>query len=134
MAEKERYPSIIKITANNVDIYAIDIADSKFRTPDQLISNWKNHDYVDNIYSDVVRNTDGIKLIKYSLYMDKRTAEEFNGLKNNVLEDKVKEMVLEFRNQITDDAYADWDEFVDNKQDLEEDLDDFVRKQNFDDR
>jgi len=131
MTKKERYPSIIKITANNVDIYAIDIADSKFQTPDQLISSWQNNDHVDNIYSEVVRNTDGIKLIKYSLYMDKRTAEEFNGLKNDVLEDKVKNMVLEFRNQLTDEPYADWDQFKENKEELDEDLDQYVRKQNF---
>lgn len=128
--DRETYGAVIKITAKNTDIYAYDVESVYFKVPDDINGIVEDNEYVDEVFTEVVRNSDGIKLIKYAAYIGEESANRLNGLAEEPLEREVHDIILTLYNEVTSkDAVETWDEFTSQEDEVDEEVREHVRKQ-----
>jgi len=128
--DRETYGAVIKITAKNTDIYAYDVESLYFEVPSDINDIVEDNEYVDEVFSEVVRNSDGIKLIKYAAYIGEESANRLNGLAEEPLEREVHDIILTLYNEVTSkDEVETWDEFTEQEDEVDEEVREHVRKQ-----
>jgi len=128
--DRETYGAVIKITAKNTDIYAYDVESVYFEVPTDINQIVDENEYVDEVFSEVVRNSDGVKLIKYAAYIGEESANRLNGLAEEPLERKVHDIILTLYNQVTSKKQVEtWSEFTEQEDEVDEEVREHVRKQ-----
>jgi hypothetical protein len=128
--DRETYGAVIKITAKNTDIYAYDVESVYFEVPSDINGIVEDNEYVDEVFSEVVRNSDGVKLIKYAAYIGEESANRLNGLAEEPLEREVYDIITTLYNEVTSkEKVESWSEFTSQEDEVDEEIREHVRKQ-----